>query len=591
MQVRDRGMMAGEGATDAPVVPGPNDSQTAPAGKREVDLYARTYATLLRSSGPVAVDALVAAHLNIQSSLHANAADPLPDMNAFMYSTLRLPPEIVRVNRILLGQSPAVFARHGYTDLASWELVSAPGRRRRWHYDGHDTLAVYVGSMSDLDDLIPTIVAWQIEWNKLHVRIRDDEDLKARIGVTNAPRTHVEPEELTAIGEALGIGPSDWARLQLAWGAEFWPNLRSIANGKRDVDLHMLGGTHLGFSRSARRWWGPVGSALAEHGLAERPVYFVSSNLHSIANILSGTARRRRDELIAFIEESQHPDLLPELRKLQSADTRSSWDNFLYFAARIYYAANGHDRPDRNREEEERGIITVEPDSALDVGIQIVELAKLNAADLDPRILKVCGGPPDTDAIIVNINYPLGLAAYHILSQVSAEVAQLRGVYVLGKAATLNARIGDVMISDVVYDEHSDNTYWFANSFSSADLAPFLVYGSTLDNQRAVTVKGTYLQNRGYLDFYYRENYTVVEMEAGPFLSALYEDAYLTRHPQGESVNLSPVPIDIGIIHYASDTPYSHAHTLGARGMSYRGMDSTYAATLAIVRRVFENCR
>jgi hypothetical protein len=147
------------------------------------------------------------------------------------------------------------------------------------------------------------------------------------------------------------------------------------------------------------------------------------------------------------------------------------------------------------------------------------------------------------------------------------------------------------MISDVVYDEHSDNTYWFANSFSSADLAPFLVYGSTLDNQRAVTVKGTYLQNRGYLDFYYRENYTVVEMEAGPFLSALYEDAYLTRHPQGESVNLNQVPIDIGIIHYASDTPYSHAHTLGARGMSYRGMDSTYAATLAIVRRVFESCR
>ncbi|HEX5164770.1 MAG TPA: hypothetical protein VFV93_05185, partial [Thermomicrobiales bacterium] len=325
--------------------------------------------------------------------------------------------------------------------------------------------------------------------------------------------------------------------------------------------------------------------------LSDRPVYFVSSNLHSIANILSGTARRRRDELIAFIEDSQHPDLLPELHKLQSGDTRSSWDNFLYFAARLYYTANGPDRPSRNREEEERGITTIEQDSALDVGIQIIELDRLDAADLDPRILKVCGGPPDTDAIIVNINYPLGLAAYHILCQVSAEVAQLRGVYVLGKAATLNARIGDVMISDVVYDEHSDNTYWFANSFSSVDLEPFLVYGSTLDHQRAVTVKGTYLQNRGYLDFYYRENYTVVEMEAGPFLSALYEDSYLTRHPQSESVNLSQVPIDIGIIHYASDTPYSHAHTLGARGMSYRGMDSTYAATLAIVRRVFESCR
>jgi hypothetical protein len=190
----------------------------------------------------------------------------------------------------------------------------------------------------------------------------------------------------------------------------------------------------------------------------------------------------------------------------------------------------------------------------------------------------------------VNINYPLGLAAYHILGQVAAGIERLRGVYVLGKAATLNARIGDVMISDSVYDEHSGNTYWFSNCFSSTDLETFLVYGSALDHQRAVTVKGTYLQNRGYLDFFYRENYTVVEMEAGPFLSALYEDTYLSRHPTGEIVNMSQIPIDLGIIHYASDTPYSRAHTLGARGMSYRGMDSTYAATLAILRRIHEHC-
>ena len=80
-------------------------------------------------------------------------------------------------------------------------------------------------------------------------------------------------------------------------------------------------------------------------------------------------------------------------------------------------------------------------------------------------------------------------------------------------------------------------------------------------------------------------------MEAGPYLSALYEDVALTRHPTNESVNMSQLPVDLGIIHYASDTPCSHAHTLGARGLSYYGMDSTYAATLAIVRRVFEDCR
>lgn len=561
------------------------------SGKREVDLYVQTYMTLLRSSGAVAVDTLVQAHINIGSSLHDGAADLEPDMNAFMYSTLRLPPEIVSVQRILLGQSRSIFARNGYPDLESWASVAAPGRRRRWHYDGHDALAVYVGSTSDLDDLIPTIVAWQIEWNKLHALIRhDDGNLKAQIEETAQSGTP-SPESSEAIRKGLGIEAYDWQRLGLAWGEDFWPNLQAMAAGKRDLHLQMLGGTYLGYARSTAHWWNPVERLLIQRELTERPVYFVSSNTHSIANLLSGTARRRREKLITFIEETEPADLLPELRQLQSGGSRAPWDNFLYFVARSYYKLYPDERAARDREEEERGITTLETESVLDVGVQIIELNKLNPADLDPRIAALDGSLPETDAIIININYPLGLAAYHILTQLAIATDRLRGVYVLGKAATLNARIGDVMISDSVYDEHSGNTYWFNNHFSSADLDPFLVYGSALDHQRAVTVKGTYLQNRGYLDFYYRENFTVVEMEAGPYLSALYEDTFMTHHPQNQNVNLTDIPVDIGIIHYASDTPYTRAQTLGARGMSYYGMDSTYASTLAIVNRVFEQCR
>ena len=103
-----------------------------------------------------------------------------------------------------------------------------------------------------------------------------------------------------------------------------------------------------------------------------------------------------------------------------------------------------------------------------------------------------------------------------------------------------------------------------------------------------MTVKSTFLQNREYLDFYYREAYTVVEMEAGPFCNAVYEIADADRYPVGEAVNFSKLPIDFGIIHYASDTPYTQARTLGARGLSYYGMDSTYASSLAIMRRVFK---
>ena len=143
------------------------------------------------------------------------------------------------------------------------------------------------------------------------------------------------------------------------------------------------------------------------------------------------------------------------------------------------------------------------------------------------------------------------------------------------------------MISSVIHDEHSRSTYWLDNAFSVSDVAPYLVYGSGLDNQRAVTVRSTFLQNRQYLDFYYREAFTVVEMEAGPYCAAVYEVAAVDRYPVGEAVNFTKLPIDFGIIHYASDTPYTQARTLGASGLSYYGMDSTYASTVAILRRIF----
>jgi len=333
-----------------------------------------------------------------------------------------------------------------------------------------------------------------------------------------------------------------------------------------------------------------VAQVLDREGLVGRPAYFVSSNTHSITNVLSGVSRRREGELIDYIREANHPELLPELEKRDRGSARGAWDNVLYFAARSYFHGPSMEqsRRVRQREEESVGITYLEPGGAFDVGVQVIDLAKLDPQWFDPRLAGL--DPTGSDAVIININYPLGMAAYHIMSQVGAAVDNVLGVYILGKAATLNGRIGDIMMSNVVFDEHSGNTYWFENAFNYDAVAPYLTFGSALDTQKAVTVLGTYLQNEGYLDFYYRENFTVVEMEAGPYLSALYEDVFLERHPADEAINLSPLSrhIDLGIIHYASDTPYTRAHTLGARGMSFYGMDSTYASTIAILRRIFD---
>ncbi len=568
------------------------------AGKREVDLYVRTYTTLLQSSGAIGVSSLEPAHLTAAPSLHAGAAERQPDMNAMIYSIQRLPDCIFETRHIVLGQTLDAFTHEGFQDVSAWTIQSAPGRRRKWYWDGAETLAALIASASDLDDLIPSIVALQIELTKLHRLLRSDTELIALVETADAScQRGEEPDPVVAaeIGKRLLVGRDDWHRLRSVWGDRLWPRLLVLVPERKRFTLQMLGGTYVGYTRSTRHWWRPVQDFLQSHGLEERPVYFVSSNTHSLVNTLAGTAQRRKDDLAGYIRRASHPELLPELTALEAGESRSSWENLLYFAARTYFAEPGNEkeRDRRNAEELERGIMHISSRGAMDVGIQVIDLARLDRESLDPRLLQPgeTFEPANTDAIIININYPLGLAAYHIMNQAAMSTDLLRGIYVLGKAATLNGRIGDVMIANVVYDEHSGNTYWLDNCFSYGDLAPHLVYGAALDNQKAVTVKGTYLQNQGYLDFYYRENYTVVEMEAGPYLNAIYEDLFLSRYPNDEAINLAQHRtnrLDLGIIHYASDTPYTRSHTLGARGMSYYGMDSTYASTLAILRRIFQ---
>ena len=69
-----------------------------------------------------------------------------------------------------------------------------------------------------------------------------------------------------------------------------------------------------------------------------------------------------------------------------------------------------------------------------------------------------------------------------------------------------------------------------------------------LDNQKALTVRGAFLQNRKYMSVFYREGYTVLEMEAGPYLSALYELVDPRRHPIDEIVHLvEQTPFDRGL--------------------------------------------
>ena len=162
----------------------------------------------------------------------------------------------------------------------------------------------------------------------------------------------------------------------------------------------------------------------------------------------------------------------------------------------------------------------------------------------------------------------------------------------MGKAATLNAVRGDVMIPTVVQDEHSHNTYLFDNCFSAADVAPYLIYGTVLDNQKArlraghlpakCADHGRLLQRRlrRYRDGGRALSYPRCTKCSAPNATPWTRSSTSTTCPSTWASCTTP-PI----------RPLGKGKNLGAGTLSYFGMDSTYATALAILRRIFQKER
>jgi hypothetical protein len=404
------------------------------------------------------------------------------------------------------------------------------------------------------------------------------------------------PDNVGDVAEVLGISADDFAKLQAAWGPALWPNLLQLGHERKDMAIRLLAGSLTDYHRATDGWWFTIAQEVdryLENDLFYRPVYFVSSNIHSTMNLLGGYAREIEPELATFLEEINPENLWHHYQRIRAGQGRGELEDLLYYALGKYLRhGDSQEQADKqaamHKYHRERGLLHVENPLYLDVAAQLIELRSLRPEGFDRRV-RIDGleALKESNAVMFNVDYPLGMAAYQIFSQVAAYLGELQGVYFMGKAATLNGQVGDVMIPNVIYDEHSQNTFLFRNSFRASDVAPYLSHGSVFDNQKAVTVRGTFLQNKDFVSVFYKEGYTDIEMETGPYLSGVYEDIYPRRYPVNEIVNLFiNAPYDIGVIHYASDTPYSRRQTLLSKSLSYFGVAATYAASIAIVRRI-----
>lgn len=528
-----------------------------------ISLHLRTYRSALKSTHEITIKSLETTHINMHSTLHPHAGNPEQiDVPALAYALLRLPEITDNVDKVILGQNQSLFLNI-QEDPNSWQPVSAPARRRRiYHNPINHSLCCFIGSISDIDDITTTLTAYQIEWNKLHFLLQQK-----------------------TIDQILPA--SELQNLYKALGSNYQARLDLIKTKVQSLRLRLLASSWVDYAKTTQSWWKHLAKTVSDTlHISHQTIYFVSSNSHSLLNLITTVPLKEEIQISKYLEVEK-PNLYNLYQKIKSKEHSLPLPDFLYYASKFLPKDRLFNL--QQQEESRLGIIQVDSPEQLFLTTQLISVKSLSKANLDPELkIKNPTQLANSNALIFNIQYPLGFLAYHILNETLENVARIKGVYVMGKAAVLNGQLGDIQVPRLVFDEHTQNSYLFHNCFNHD--FPFVNnQGSILTNQKAVTVLGTFLQNPELLEQYSENNLTVLEMESGPYLSAIAEATYQERLPQNTIVDLNQAPFDIGIINYTSDNPYSQNSNLGAQpSLDLAGVEPTYLASRAILQRILD---
>ncbi|UNC91066.1 DUF6909 family protein [Candidatus Contubernalis alkaliaceticus] len=552
----------------------------AMADDQTVNDYLKSLRFIGKGVKEMNLESLHKLHCRLDSSLHRGAGEPGLTPSAILYSSARLPKVIDQANRILISGNQEFL----FQTLAAghnWQKIQAQARRRTIYFDGVDTLSILIASFSDLDDLITALCAYQIEWNKIHRLLAGHQ-----LGVMLANNSISAYQVAEPLRKILGLGRADFEALQNIQGHNWQGFVARIAAGPKNFALTMLPVSVGDFRRTASKWWEKLFHKLARFDLESRPVYLITSNTHALANLVTGFAPAYEKEGIQSAEIKPQPELAAALNRLKQA-LPGERRNMNYYLLHLLEQKQPRIKKARYQAEKEAGLTRIFIRHPLMLEAQIVELAHLRPELLDPRInLPQVNSLEKSRAVILNLDYPLGLAAGHLINEAASRLKEWKGLYIMGKSAAMIGRLGDILIPCEVFDSHTGNHFILNNCLGLRNVLPFVENIAVFGEQRSLTVHGAFLHSRQSVHKFISQDFTGIEMEAGPIMVSL-EQTFNNKPLVDKNLkSCMPHGFSLGLLHYTSDTPYNLRGSLLSRRLGLTGLEAVYACGLAILQDI-----
>jgi hypothetical protein len=518
-----------------------------------VGAHINRYRQMLSGGVPVSLSQFINTYLQMKPLLHNLAESSDFDLSAIRYSATRLPEKIYQIKKVIISQNQNDFDNNGVEhDLKN--IVESKNRRRLMFYDaGHQTLSCVINSDSDIDDLINLLLIYLVECRKIKKNLAN-------------------PKILTPLSE---IFFSEFVEMQNYF----------LANDF-DPQIQLYPTPESVYISNCHQWWQEQAAQSRFLNLDHCPVYFVSSNSHSLINIIGGYINSKQNFIFDFIAH-HHADIYQQWFSSKVEKNLYQVNDFLYYLSNEFLSDNPEYLNDKKSYETKLGVIELSNVSNFPVNTQIIPLKSLAlSAHLDTNLTipnrdKIL----NSSAVIVNVQYPLGIAAKYLLSEIIEYFTKMIGIYIIGKAAILNGSVGDIQIPDIVTDEITNNIYKFNNIFDH--FFPFTAnISQVLTHQKGACVYGTLLENKKQIENYRSSGFNIIEMESSNYLTALVENYILNKNAVSRSFyySIDKLPVDFGIINYASDNPLTQ--NLGHESYEFKSIETTYLPTLTVLQRI-----
>jgi hypothetical protein len=303
-----------------------------------------------------------------------------------------------------------------------------------------------------------------------------------------------------------------------------------------------------------KKWAATIIEKLLELNLENRPLHIISSNLHSVVNLLYGYAA-----VGAGMDKTTTQDLYAFVRELRRR------------GAEVRDYARGH------------GFFELPDNSGAHIDCQIIDTTRLDFEGLHPELGFSAQIAKEEMPVILVMDYAFGTQAFELIDSLlqpmiakgSEKNLNLRSMSIMGKAGTLLGKKGDIMIATAHVLEGSAHNYIVDNDLEEQDFEDHKeVYVGPV-----ITVLGTSLQNRELLEAFRTTSWNAVglEMEGGHYHRAI--NAAMIREHISKDVK-------VRYAYYASDNPLQSGQTLASGSLGDKGVRSTYLITKCILEKI-----